>query len=49
MENEKNLWKKFLDTGHINDYLNYKIYLRRINNNETNHQKNRNRPTSNTI
>ncbi|MGM9899049.1 MAG: hypothetical protein ACI32E_00550 [Bacilli bacterium] len=23
------LWRKFLKSGHINDYLNYKLYLRK--------------------
>ncbi len=23
------LWRRFLKSGHINDYLNYKLYLRK--------------------
>jgi len=23
------LWQKFLSSGHINDYINYKLYLRK--------------------
>lgn len=28
-EHIDDLWHKFLKTGHINDYLNYKLYLRK--------------------
>lgn len=27
--NVEELWRKFLKSGHINDYLNYKLYLRK--------------------
>lgn len=38
------LWNKFLTTGNINDYINYKLYLRQkeVLENEANYQDGRN-------
>lgn len=50
MSNKKDiLWNRFLKSGHINDYINYKLYLRKkeIEENEANYQTRGNSTESN--
>ena len=44
MKSKKDLlWDRFLKSGHINDYINYKLYLRskEVEENEANYQNGR--------